>query len=241
MDAIKITRGRTRRSQGAGDALGGPSPAAAGGVGEGGETLRGRRSRCRLCPGGGGRGRRGPAAGRGPAPRAAPGRRSWRGGEGDTAAAPGRRRQRERRGGKRPQKAAGPPQSRPLEGPTARAAAWAENRSAAPTPRGAPGRPPAPRAGQGPAVRPRGSCPTELLLRRRLERPSADARREICPGVCPDRFLRPRRAGTWPRWEKAGGGSPPPAREARRWWNKPLQTLLLPLIAHLSSHGDGKK
>ncbi|XP_027739228.1 uncharacterized protein LOC114057325 [Empidonax traillii] len=31
MDAIKITRGRTRRSQGAGDALGGPSPAAAGG------------------------------------------------------------------------------------------------------------------------------------------------------------------------------------------------------------------
>lgn len=56
MDAIKITRGRTRRSQGAGDALGGPSPAAAGGVGEGGETLRGRRSRCRLCPGGGGAG-----------------------------------------------------------------------------------------------------------------------------------------------------------------------------------------
>lgn len=74
MDAIKITRGRTRRSQGAGDALGGPSPAAARGP-------RGRAGRLRAAPA-----PAAPAAVRGCAGwggrrgrRVAPGRKRWRG------------------------------------------------------------------------------------------------------------------------------------------------------------------
>lgn len=76
MDAIKITRGRTRRSQGAGDALGGPSPAAAGGQGGGRGDAAWLRSRRSCRPQGG---QRGAPARWGRSLSVALGRRIWRG------------------------------------------------------------------------------------------------------------------------------------------------------------------
>ncbi|CAN8183776.1 unnamed protein product [Coccothraustes coccothraustes] len=198
MDAIKITGGRTRRSQGACDALGGPSPAAAGGQGGGGETLHGRRSRIShrsrisrrsRCPCPPVRGTARP----GRPPSAALGRRMWRGG----APAPGEgNRGRGKGEGEPPGRAAEHPYPRPLVSPTARSTVRAENRRA--TSRETRGVRRAglrfPRAGNRIAVQPCESNPIDLLLHDRahkvlLKCPSPHARCEIYPRLCLDRFL----------------------------------------------------
>ncbi|XP_051641151.1 homeobox protein engrailed-2-like [Manacus candei] len=91
MDAIKITRGRTRRSQGAGDALGGPSSAAAGGRGGGqGDTARPPVPPPALPAGRAQSGTRSA----GPSPESSPGAKELAGG----APAPSRRRRKHREG-----------------------------------------------------------------------------------------------------------------------------------------------
>lgn len=188
MDAIKITRGRTRRSQGGGDALGGPRPAAAGG------GRAGRRCAAAAAPAAGAA--RGGAAERGtssagPGPESSPRAKEVAGG----TPAPGRRRR---------QRGSGPGGRQGHQGPVPSGSRrrGLQFRLRTGEQRGGErrgGRRAAlrfPRAGSGTAVRPCGSSPSELLLHHHLhnvllECPSANASCEICPSVCLDGYLQP--------------------------------------------------
>lgn len=196
MDAIKITRGRTRRSQGAGDALGGPGPAAAGGGKGRAGRLRGRRSRisrrsrCSCRPRGS---RRGAPARRGRSPSAALGKRSWCGRAPIPAGGDGGSGKGEGEASWQGCRAPISPSPRRPHG-TVRSSGREPQSNIKGAAGCAPGQPPVPPSRE----RHRRSAvqiqPTDLLLHDRphkllLECPSPHAGCEIYPSLCLDRFL----------------------------------------------------
>lgn len=203
MDAIKITRGRTRRSQGAGDALGGPSSATAGGRrGRAGGAAWPLLPSLPPPPAAGavqGGGRRGAPARRRPARSATSGRKSCRGecrtrgeerytGKGEGESGPGGLQGRHsivpskaRRRGLQFRLRSGEQRPEGREGGSARQAS------------GSPGLE-QDRCSAG-RDQPNTAAAPPALHNILLACPSANARREICPSLCLDRFLQPRRAG----------------------------------------------